>query len=159
MIRIGYAKDIHKLVENRKLMLGGLHIPFAKGEEAHSDGDVVLHAIAEAMLGALALGDLGKYFPVNDHKYDNYPSTKILLEVYNKVKDLGFEVDNIDVSIDLEQPKLAGYINKMRENIANILKVDEDLISLKANTNEGLDAVGKGEATIATCVILLKSKE
>lgn len=155
MNRIGFAKDIHKLVEGRKLMLGGLHIPFNKGEAAHSDGDVVLHAISEAMLGAAALGDLGKFYPTNDKKYKNIASKKILLDAYSRIKKLKYKIVNIDVSIELEKPKLSPYINKIRKNIASLLSLELDQVSVKANTNEGFGEVGSNKAVVAYCIIML----
>ena len=156
MYRIGFSKDIHKLVKGRKLMLAGVHIPFSKGELAHSDGDVIIHAIAEAMLGAAALGDLGKFYPTNDKKYKNIASKEILSDTNKRIKKLKYMVENIDVSVELEKPKLAPYINKMRNNLAKILKIKSNQISIKANTNEGLCVTGKGEAVIAYAIVLLK---
>lgn len=156
MYRIGFSKDIHKLVKGRKLMLAGIHIPFNKGELAHSDGDVIIHAIAEAMLGAAALGDLGTFYPTNDKKYKNIASKEILIDTNKRIQKLKYQIENIDVSVELEKPKLAPYINKMRNNLAKILKIKLDQISIKANTNEGLCVTGKGEAIIAYAVVLLK---
>lgn len=156
MYRIGFSKDIHKLVNGRKLMLAGIHIPFNKGELAHSDGDVIMHAIAEAMLGASALGDLGKLYPTNDKKYKDIASKEILIDTNKKIRKLKYQIENIDVSVELEKPKLAPYIIKMRNNIAKILKIKLDQISIKANTNEGLCTTGKGEAVIAYAIVLLK---
>lgn len=156
MYRIGFSKDIHKLVKGRKLMLAGIHIPFNKGELAHSDGDVIMHAVAEAMLGAAALGDLGKFYPTNDKKYKNIASKEILIDTNKRIKKLKYQIENIDVSVELEKPKLSPYIDKMRSNLAKILKIKIDQISIKANTNEGLCVTGKGEAVIAYAVVLLK---
>lgn len=156
MYRIGFSKDIHKLVKGHKLMLAGIHIPFNKGELAHSDGDVIIHAIAEAMLGAAALGDLGTFYPTNDKKYKNIASKEILIDTNKRIQKLKYRIENIDVSVELEKPKLAPYINKMRNNLAKILKIKLDQISIKANTNEGLCVTGKGEAIIAYAVVLLK---
>ncbi|MCQ2792756.1 MAG: 2-C-methyl-D-erythritol 2,4-cyclodiphosphate synthase [Bacilli bacterium] len=155
MYRIGFSKDIHKLVKGRKLILAGINIPFIKGALAHSDGDVVMHAIAEAMLGAAALGDLGKFYPTNDKKYLNAPSRIILSDANKRIKKLGYKIVNIDVSVEIEKPKLAPYVNKMRSNLTKILKIKLDQISIKANTNEGLCATGKGEAVIAYAIVLL----
>ena len=123
MYRIGFSKDIHKLVKGRKLMLAGVNIPFNKGELAHSDGDVIMHAISEAMLGAAALGDLGTFYPTNDKKYKNIASKEILIDTNKRIKKLKYQIENIDVSVELEKPKLAPYINKMRNNLAKILKI------------------------------------
>ncbi len=140
-------------------MLAGINIPSEKGEVAHSDGDVVFHAISEAMLGALALGDLGKFYPTNDKKYKDIDSKIILLDVYKKVNKMKYKINNIDISVELEKPKLAKYILDMRKNISKLLKIKLDQISIKANTNEKMDAVGKNEAVIAYSVVLLESKK
>ncbi|MCQ2795078.1 MAG: 2-C-methyl-D-erythritol 2,4-cyclodiphosphate synthase [Bacilli bacterium] len=156
MYRIGFSKDIHKLVKGRKLMLAGIHIPFNKGELAHSDGDVIMHAVAEAMLGATTLGDLGTFYPTNDRKYKDIASKEILIDTNKRIHKLKYQIENVDVSVELDKPKLAPYISKMRNNLAKILKVKLDQISIKANTNEGLCVTGKGEAVIAYAIVLLK---
>ncbi len=158
-MRIGFASDIHALVENRKLILGGVIVPFERGELAHSDGDVLYHALAESILGALALGDLGTHFPDNDNKYKDMDSAFIVRSVVKLMNEKGYVVNNVDISISLEKPKLKPYILKMRENVATLLNVDLDKVSIKAGTNEGFDAVGKGEAVKAEAIILLKEKE
>lgn len=155
MNRIGFSKDIHALVKNRPLMLAGLHIPYFKGEKAHSDGDVVIHALAEAMLGALALGDLGKFYPTNDKKYLNKESSYFLLDVNQKVKKVGYKIGNIDISIEIEKPKLAPYILKMRMNLAKLLKIKIEQVSIKAGTNEGFGSTGEGKAVAAYAIVLL----
>ena len=156
MNRIGFSKDIHVLIEGRKLILGGIIVPFEKGEKAHSDGDVVFHAVAESILGALALRDLGKHFPDNDMKYKDMNSELIVSYVVGLMKDKGYKVANIDVSISLERPKLKDYIPLMVKNIARILEVKEDVVSVKAGTNEGCGEVGRGEAVEATSIVLLE---
>ncbi len=158
MYRIGYAQDIHKLVENRDLILAGIKVPFEKGLLGHSDADVVMHAFAEAILGALAMGDLGKHFPDSDLKNKNLDSSIILVHVISLMEDHGYELNNADISIQLEKPKLAGYISVMRENLSKIAKANINDISLKAGTNEGMDAVGKGEACVATAIVMLRKK-
>ncbi|MBR0440198.1 MAG: 2-C-methyl-D-erythritol 2,4-cyclodiphosphate synthase [Bacilli bacterium] len=158
-MRIGFASDIHALVENRKLILGGVTVPFERGELAHSDGDVLYHALAESILGALALGDLGTHFPDNDNKYKDMDSALIVRSVVKMMDEKGYLVNNVDISISLEKPKLKPYILKMRENVATLLNVDLDKVSIKAGTNEGFDAVGKGEAVKAEAIVLLKEKE
>ena len=158
-MRIGFASDIHALVENRKLILGGVIVPFERGELAHSDGDVLYHALAESILGALALGDLGTHFPDNDNKYKDMDSALIVRSVVKMMDEKGYLVNNVDISISLEKPKLKPYILKMRENVATLLNVDLDKVSIKAGTNEGFDAVGKGEAVKAEAIVLLKEKE
>ena len=137
--RIGFSKDIHRLVENRKLIIGGVVVPFEKGELAHSDGDVLYHALAESILGALALGDLGKHFP------DTSSETKDM--------DSGVIVSKV---VSLEKPKLKYYIELMRKNVASLLEVDIDYVSIKAGTNEKMGPVGLGEAIEASSIILLK---
>ena len=156
MYKIGYSEDIHQLVPNRKLMLGGVHIPFELGEKAHSDGDVLLHAICESIIGALALGDLGKLFPDNDDKYKDISSEYFLNKVYEMINELGYEINNIDSSIVLEKPKLSKYIDEMRNNIARILHIELNQISIKACTNEGLGEIGEGKAIKAVAITLLR---
>ena len=157
-MRIGFASDIHQLVENRKLILAGVVVPFEKGEKAHSDGDVVYHALGESILGALALGDLGKFFPDNDDKYKDMDSSLIVKEIVKMMEDKGYVVNNVDISITLERPKLKDYILNMRENIARLLKVNIDQVSVKAGTNEKMDELGKGNAVKAESIVLLIEK-
>ena len=159
MMRIGYSEDIHVLVNNRKLMLGGINVPSEKGEKAHSDGDVVLHALSEAILGALALGDLGKHFPDNKKETEGMDSKIILKSVNKMMKEKGYHLVNADISIVLERPKIKDYILPIRQSIADVLKVDIDVISVKAGTNEGVDEIGKGEAIKAVAVVLLESDD
>ena len=155
--RVGFSKDIHKLVENRKLIIAGVVIPFEKGELAHSDGDVLYHALAESILGALALGDLGKHFPDNSEKTLNIDSAIIVSEVVKMMFEKGYEVNNVDLFVSLEKPKLKDYIPQMRENVANLLRIDVERVSIKAGTNEGCGEVGKGEAIEASSIVLLKN--
>lgn len=157
MIRMGFSKDIHRLVINRKLMLGGVHVPYYLGEAAHSDGDVVYHAVAEAILGALALGDLGQHFPDNDRDTENMNSAIIMNEVYKAMKTLGYHLNNVDVFISLEKPKLRPYIETMRKNIAELLHADISYVSVKAGTNEKMGPVGEGRAVEAYAVVTLES--
>lgn len=158
MYRIGYAEDIHRLVSGRKLMIGGLEIEAPYGEEAHSDGDVLLHAISEAMLGALALGDLGTHFPSYLKETEGLDSKIILLETICMVRDLGYEIVNIDSSIILEKPKIAPHLFNIRHSIASTLGIDDSMVSVKANTNEKLGAIGRQEAVKAVAVVLLRKK-
>ena len=158
-MRIGFASDIHRLVEGRKLMLAGIHVPANFGEQAHSDGDVVFHACAEAILGALALGDLGTHFPDSDNQYKDIDSSILVKRVVAMMKDNGCQINNVDISITLEKPKLKDYIFSMRENLAGLLETDIKNVSIKAGTNEGLDALGKGEAVKAEAIVLLKEVE
>lgn len=157
MFRIGQSRDIHRLEKNgRDFVLGGIHIPYTKGNVSHSDGDCLYHAIAESLLGALALGDLGKHFPDNDDKFKNIDSSVIIKETMKLVKEKGYHVVNIDTSVILEKPKLKDYIDEMRQNIASLLEIDIDAVSVKAQTNEKVDALGRNEAIEATSIVLLE---
>lgn len=157
MQRIGIGYDIHKLVEGRKLILGGIEIPNEKGLLGHSDGDALLHAIADAMLGAMAHGDIGQHFPDTDPKFKNADSAVLLERVVKMVEEMGYRVWNCDANIIAERPKMAPHIRKMKEKIAGVLGVELNHISLKARSNEGLDAVGRGEAIAVQTVVMLKS--
>lgn len=159
MIRIGFAKDIHRIVNDRDFILGGVKIEANKGLLGHSDADVLLHAIAEALLGSLALGDLGKHFPDTDEKFLDFDSSIILKEVYKMIKERGFGIVNIDASIELESIKLAKYIDIIRKNIADLLQINIEQISVKAMTREGLDSVGKGEACVAYATVLVTDEK
>ena len=155
--RVGFSKDIHRLVENRKLIIGGIVIPFEKGELAHSDGDVLFHAVAESMLGALALGDLGTHFPDNIEETKDMNSELIVTKVMEMVKSRGYKVNNIDIFVSLEKPKLKNYIQEIRSNVARVLEVETEKVSIKAGTNEGCGEVGKGEAIeVSSYVSLIK---
>ena len=156
--RIGFSKDIHRLVENRKLIIGGVVVPFEKGELAHSDGDVLYHALAESILGALALGDLGKHFPDTSNETLDMDSGLIVSKVVDMMLEKGYEVNNVDIFVSLEKPKLKDYIETMRRNVATLLKVEMDQVSIKAGTNEKCGEVGKGEAIEASSIVLLKRK-
>ena len=158
-MRIGFASDIHRLVEGRKLILAGVVVPAPFGELAHSDGDVVFHAVGESILGALALGDLGTHFPDTDDQYKSIDSSILINKIVEMMKDQGYEINNIDVSITLEKPKLKDYIYDMRKNLAKLLETSISNVSIKAGTNEKLDALGKGEAVKAEAIVLLKEKE
>lgn len=144
-MRVGIGYDVHKLVENRKLILGGVEIEHDKGLLGHSDADVLVHAIMDAILGALALGDIGKHFPDTDPKYKGADSIKLLEFVNNLIESKGYKVNNIDSIIIAQAPKMAPHILKMRENIANAINVDIDCISIKATTEEGLGFTGNKE--------------
>jgi len=156
-MRIGFASDIHRLVAGRRLMLSGVCVPSDIGELAHSDGDVVYHAASEAILGALALGDLGKFFP-GTPEYKDIDSAIIVRRVVGMMLDEGYEINNIDVSITLEKPKLAPFIMEMRQNLALLLNTSIDNVSVKAGTNEGLDEIGKGLAVKADAIVMLKKR-
>ena len=155
-MRIGFASDIHRLVEGRRFVLAGVTIPFELGEQAHSDGDVVYHAVAESILGALALGDLGKHFPDSDPKYKDIDSSILVKKVVGMMEDNGCAINNVDISITLESPKIKDYIIQMRENLSILLHTDIKNVSVKAGTNEKLDAIGRGEAVKAEAIVLLK---
>ena len=157
-LRIGFSKDIHQLVEGRKLIIGGVVVPFDKGELAHSDGDVLYHALAESILGALALGDLGTHFPDTSEETKDMDSSLIVKEVVKMMSSKGYEVNNVDIFVSLERPKLKDYIPEMRKNVACLLNIDASLVSVKAGTNEKLGPVGEGKAIEATSMILLKEK-
>lgn len=156
MLRIGQGVDFHQLVEGRDLWLGGVKIPFEKGSLGHSDADVLLHAICDAMLGALALGDIGLHFPNNDPAYKGIDSKVLLQETVDKIWEKGYHVVNIDSTICLEAPKIKPYINHMQLVIASILKINLDDISIKATTTESMDAIGRGEGLSANAVVLLQ---
>lgn len=156
--RIGHGEDIHALVEGRKLILGGVTIPFEKGLLGHSDADVVYHALSDALLGTIAGGDIGQLFPTNDPLYDNLDSSIIVKECYRLVKAKGYKINNVDISIAAEKPHLMKYLGEMRENIAKLLEISIENVSLKAMTNEGFDAVGEGKAIRATAIALIEKE-
>jgi len=156
MVGIGY--DIHRLEENRKLYLGGVKIDFPKGLAGHSDGDVLVHAICDALLGAANLGDIGQNFPPDDNKYKNISSLEILKTVNKYLENSGFIVKKIDAIIIAEAPKILPYVKQMKENIAIILKISETSISIKGKTNEGLGYIGAGEAMAAWAICEIKGK-
>ncbi|TJX13261.1 2-C-methyl-D-erythritol 2,4-cyclodiphosphate synthase [Tissierella creatinini] len=155
-MRIGHGYDVHQLVENRKLILGGVEIPHKLGLLGHSDADVLIHAIMDSILGALALGDIGKHFPDTDMSYKDIDSMVLLARVYNIMKNQGYDIGNIDATIEAQLPKLAPFIDKMRTNISNVLYTDVENISVKATTTEKLGFVGREEGMAATSVCLLK---
>ena len=158
-MRIGFGSDIHRLVEGRKLIIGGVTIPSSFGELAHSDGDVLYHALSDAILGALAMGDIGLHFPDNSNETLDMDSSKIVSFVYQQMVNKGYEIGNVDINITLEKPKLKDYKEQMRKNIASLLHTDIDNVSVKAGTNEGLDDLGKGLAIKVDAIVLLKRKE
>lgn len=158
MIRIGNGYDVHKLVEGRKLILGGINIPHIKGVLGHSDGDVLVHSIIDALLGALALGDIGVHFPDNDLKYENIDSCILLDKVYQLVQEKSYKIINIDSIIVLQTPKIKPYIEKMREKLSKILKINVEQLSIKATTEEKLGFTGDESGVKAYCVTLLEKK-
>jgi 2-C-methyl-D-erythritol 2,4-cyclodiphosphate synthase len=157
-MRVGIGYDIHRLVEDRKLFLGGVEIPYFKGLLGYSDGDVVMHAIADAILGALSLGDIGYHFPNTDPECKGMSSSKILDRVLSMVADKSFAVNNVDAVILAEEPKIYPFRAMMVEAIANILGVDKEKVNIKATTNEGVGSLGKGDAIAAYAVVTLEEK-
>lgn len=156
MYRIGIGYDIHKLTTGRDLIIGGVKITHEKGLLGHSDADVLIHAIIDAMLGALALADIGTLFPDTDPKYKDIDSTILLKHVYELIKTKGYEIENLDSNIIAQQPKMMPYIPKMKDVLCGILNIDLDKISIKAKTKEKLDAVGQELAIESNAVVLLK---
>ena len=154
-MRIGHGYDVHRLVENRKLILGGVDIPYEKGLLGHSDADVLLHAIADAILGAAALGDIGKHFPPDDPAYLDADSLELLKKVGGLISEKGYSVVNIDATVIAQKPKLLPYIEQMRKNIALALDIPFDAVSVKATTEEKLGFTGSGEGIAAHAVTLL----
>lgn len=155
MFRIGYGYDVHQFQEGRKLILGGVEIPSEKGLIGHSDADVLLHAITDALLGALALGDIGTYFPDTDEAHKNADSRHLLREAYNLVQSKGYLLGNLDTTLILESPKLRSYINEIRKTISEDLKCSVDEVSVKATTSEKMGFAGREEGVIAQAVVLI----
>ena len=155
-MRIGIGYDIHRLVEGRPLFLGGIKVPYAKGLEGHSDADVILHAIIDALLGAAAAGDIGELFPDTDPKYKNIASQELLKNTRDLINKKGYAIANIDVVIITQEPKLMLFKKKMQQKIAGILDIREDSVSIKAKTNEGMGEIGSSEAMASYAVVLLK---
>jgi len=154
-MRVGIGYDIHRFQEGRRLLLGGVEIEFEKGLGGHSDADVLLHAITDALLGAASLGDIGHFFPPDDPSFAGIDSRELLARTVEMIRPLGFVVGNVDATVIAERPRLAPYIKAMRQRIAETLGTDESRVSVKATTNEGLDEVGRGEAIAALAVALL----
>lgn len=157
-MRIGHGYDVHRLVEGRKLILGGVEIPFELGLLGHSDADVLLHAVSDALLGAAALGDIGKHFPDTDPKYEGADSMKLLERVVELLEEKGFKVNNIDCTVIAQKPKLAPFIGQMKSNIASVCGVDGDRVNVKATTEEKLGFTGalEGISAHAVCTIIEK---
>ena len=158
-MRIGIGYDVHQLVEGRKLILGGVEIPYGRGLLGHSDADVLIHAIEDAILGALALGDIGKLFPDTDPAYKDASSMGMFEKVMAIVKEKGYAIGNIDATVIAQEPKLAPYILAMRENIASVCEKDLGAISIKATTSEKMGYEGRGEGMTAMAVVLLEPAE
>ncbi len=156
MLRIGHGYDVHAFAENRKCIIGGVEIPCEKGLLGHSDADVLLHAVSDSLLGAAALGDIGKHFPDTDPRYKGADSLKLLSCVYELLKEKGYKVVNVDATVIAQVPKLAPYITEMRKNIADALSVDVDFISVKATTEEKLGFTGRKEGISAHSVCLIE---
>lgn len=154
-MRIGFGYDNHRLIANRPLMVGGIEIPSPLGEDAHSDGDVLIHAIIDALLGAMAMGDIGSHFPPSDERYKNIDSKILLAETMNETRA---DIINLDATVILEKIKLRKHIEDIRENLAKLLNLDISRISVKAKTHEGVDATGKNEAVEAYAVVLLENE-
>ena len=157
-MRIGQSQDIHKLTENRDLVIGGVKIPYEKGLLGHSDADVLLHAIIEAIIGAMGQKDIGTHFSDKDPKYEGISSLKLLEETYKLMDEAGYKIVNVDSLIIIEKPKMAPYIDEMRNNIAAYLHTDINNINVKATCAEGLGFVGKGEGAIGQAVVLIDNK-
>lgn len=155
-MRIGFGYDVHQLVEGRDLIIGGVNIPYKKGLLGHSDADVLVHSIMDSILGALALGDIGKHFPDTDPKYKDISSLLLLENVYNTMKDAGYIIGNIDATIAAQSPKLAPYIEEMKCNISKILNTSLDNVNIKGTTTENLGFVGRKEGISSYSVCLLK---
>ena len=155
-MRVGMGYDVHKLVEDRDLIIGGVKIPYEKGLLGHSDADVLLHAIMDALLGAAALGDIGKHFPDTDPQYKGISSIELLKHVGNLLDEKGFVVENIDATIIAQKPKMRPYIEQMEENIADALCIERDRINVKATTEEGLGFTGSGEGISSQAICMLQ---
>lgn len=158
-MRVGIGVDFHKFAPERKLVLGGVEIPYELGLSGHSDADVLLHAICDALLGAAALGDIGQHFPNTDPRYKDIPSTTLLTETHRKITAAGFAIANIDATVIAQEPKIAPYISAMREKIAQTLGLSKFQISIKATTPEGLGALGRREGIAVWAVALLTSQK
>ena len=155
-MRIGHGYDVHRLVEGRSLILGGVRIPFEKGLDGHSDADVLTHAVMDALLGAAAMGDIGKLFPDTDDRYLGADSIALLREVDRRLTEAGYRLGNLDVTVIAQRPKLAPYINQMRQNLAAALRTELQNVSVKATTEEHLGFTGSGEGIAAHAVCLLE---
>ena len=158
-MRIGMGYDVHRLVEGRKLILGGVEIPYEKGLLGHSDADVLLHAIMDALLGAAALGDIGKHFPDTDPEYEGASSIRLMEHVAQLIRGKGYRVENVDATIIAQRPKMAPHIEEMRENTAKALGIDADQVNIKATTEEGLGFTGTGEGISSQAAACLERIE
>jgi 2-C-methyl-D-erythritol 2,4-cyclodiphosphate synthase len=156
MMRIGIGYDLHPLVDGHPLILGGVTIPHDKGLQGHSDADVLIHAVCNALLGALGKGDLGSHYPNSDPRYRNYPSTKFLEEIAGLVQKEGFRIANIDSVIIAQEPRLSPFMDRMQERIAKVLGLDKDQVGIKAATPEGIGSLGQGDGIAAQAVCLIE---
>ncbi len=154
-MKVGIGYDIHRLMEGRKLILGGVEIPYVKGLFGYSDADVLLHAISDAMLGAAGLGDIGRHFPNDDPRYKDASSAGLLEKVNNLIKEKKYSVNNVDVVVIAEEPKIARFVGDMRKKISGILETDPSSINIKATTSEGVGSIGRGEAISSYAVVTL----
>jgi 2-C-methyl-D-erythritol 2,4-cyclodiphosphate synthase len=159
LFRVGQGYDVHQLVAGRPLIIGGVHIPYEKGLLGHSDADVLLHAVTDACLGAVGLGDIGSYFPDNDDAYKNADSSVLLKNVWEMIKDKGYQLVNIDATIIAQKPKMAPYIELMKTNIASVLDAEREQINVKATTTEKLGFTGREEGIASLAVVLLANRK
>ncbi len=157
-MRAGIGYDIHRLVDERKLYLGGVEIPYVKGLLGYSDGDVLFHAISDAILGALSLGDIGQHFPDTDPQYKDIPSRNLLAKVVEMMEKKNYAINNVDTMIIAEEPKIGPFRDKMIDTLTGILKIQKDRVNIKATTNEGVGALGRGDAIAAYAVVTLEEK-
>lgn len=154
-MRVGFGYDVHRLVEGRRLLLGGVDIPFQKGLSGHSDADVLLHALCDALLGAAGLGDIGRHFPDTDPAYKGIAGLKLLDRTFQMISHAGFAANNVDATILAEAPKIAPYSDHISKNIAKTLRIGQEHVNVKATTTEGLGIIGTGQAMAAYCVVTL----
>ncbi len=157
-MRIGQGYDVHRLVPERRLVLGGVEIPFERGLEGHSDGDALLHAVADALLGALGLGDLGRHFPSSDERWRGVDSREILAEVVGRMRGAGLEVEHLDATVVAQAPRLAPHQAQMTKNLVELLGAGAERVNLKVTSTDGLGAIGRGEGIAAQAVVLLREK-
>ena len=156
-LRIGHGYDVHQFCDDRPLIIGAVHIPYEKGLKGHSDADVLLHALTDALLGAAALGDIGQHFPDTDESYKGADSLKLLAKVVKLLKTKGWKIENTDMTLVLQKPKIASYIPKMRENISKVLNISISCVSVKATTEEYMGFTGSGKGAAAHAVVLLSN--
>jgi 2-C-methyl-D-erythritol 2,4-cyclodiphosphate synthase len=158
MIRTGIGYDVHPLAEGETLIIGGVEVPSSFGSVGHSDGDALIHAVVDALLGAAALGDIGQFFPSNDESWKGTPSTHFLADAVKRIRDAGFEINNVDATIILQKPKLADHMQQMRYNLAYSMQIDESQVSVKATTTDHLGFVGDGSGWVVQAIATLCKK-